>query len=59
MLKKHLVILIFLIYGISSAQKNELGVFVGSSGYYGDIGENQLGAIFSNQLPAIGLCARL
>ena len=52
MLKKHLIILIFLLSGISSAQKNELGVFVGSSGYYGDIGKNQIGAIFSNQLPA-------
>ena len=55
MLKKHLIILVFLISGISSAQKNELGIFVGSSGYYGDIGHNQIGGIFSNQSPAIGL----
>ena len=55
MLKKHLIILILLISGISSAQKNELGVFFGSSGYYGDIGHNQIGGIFNNQSPAIGL----
>ena len=59
MLKKYLMVLIFLINGISSAQKNELGLFIGSSGYYGDIGKNQLGAIFSNQSPAIGISHKI
>jgi hypothetical protein len=59
MRKKHLIILVFLISGTSSAQKNELGIFVGSSGYYGDIGHNQIGAIFSHQSPAIGLSHKI
>lgn len=59
MLKKHLIILIFLSSGISLAQKNELGVFIGSSGYYGDIGHSQIGGIFSHQSPAIGISHKI
>ena len=59
MLKKHLITITLIISGISLAQKNELGLFLGSSGYYGDIGNNQIGGIFMNQSVAIGVSHKI
>ena len=59
MIQKNLFVLIFLIFGVSLAQKNELGIFIGSSGFYGDVGYNQIGGVFNHQSPAIGLSHKI
>lgn len=56
MTKKIFFILLALcIYRVSLAQKNELGIFMGTSGYHGDIGNEQIGAILFRQSPSMGL----
>lgn len=42
------------ICGESYAQKNEFGVFMGSSGYFGDIGHDRAESTIAYQSPAIG-----
>lgn len=37
------------------AQKNEIGIFIGSSGYKGDIGNQKIGYIFKNQSFSTGV----
>ncbi len=54
MIKKILITALLFISGVSLAQKHELGVFIGGSGYLGDIGDDQIGEVLSHQSPAIG-----
>ena len=49
------ILLALCISGVSLAQKNEFGIFMGSSGYHGDIGNEQIGAVLFRQSPSIGL----
>jgi hypothetical protein len=49
------ILLALCISGVSLAQKNEFGIFMGSSGYHGDIGNEQIGAVLFRQSPAVGL----
>ena len=59
MIKNILITLMLSIYGVSLAQKNEFGIFVGSSGYLGDIGNNQFGEALQHQSPAIGFVHKI
>lgn len=59
MTKNVLITLVLLISGVSLAQKHELGVFLGSSGYYGDLKEDQIGEILTHQNPAIGFVHKM
>lgn len=55
MIKNYLLIFITLCSTtVLLAQKNEFGIFMGSSGYYGDIGNEQLGAVIFRQAPGLG-----
>ena len=56
---RKLIILLFFISGVSLAQRNELGLFIGTSGYYGDIGTYNIGGVILNQSPAIGLSHKI
>lgn len=42
------------IYGEGYAQKNEFGLFIGSAGYFGDIGHDRAESVIAHQSPAIG-----
>ena len=54
MINKLFIILMTSVFGVCQAQKNELGIFIGSSGYYGDIGHDKFGEVLLYQSPAIG-----
>ena len=59
MTKNILITLMLFISGVLLAQKNEFGVFMGSSGYHGDVGHNQIGGVLSYQSPAMGLMHKI
>ena len=60
MTNKNVFFLILLfISNISMAQKNEYGVFIGGTGYYGDIGHNEIGGVLLHQSVAIGLINKI
>lgn len=59
MTKNILITLILFISGVSLAQKNEFGIFIGSSGYHGDIGHDQIGEVLFHQSPAIGFVHKI
>lgn len=59
MIKNILIATILLVSGISHAQKHELGLFIGGSGYLGDIGHDRIGQILSQQSPALGFIHKM
>lgn len=59
MTKNILITFALLFSGVSLAQKHELGVFFGSTGYYGDLKDNQFGEIINHQNPAIGFVHKM
>ena len=48
-----------LINNASYAQKNEFGVFIGSSGYFGDVGHEKAESTIFHQSPAFGVVYKL
>jgi hypothetical protein len=60
---KNIFFIIFVIplflAGSASAQKNELGIFLGSAGYHGDIGRDYVGGVLSEQSPAMGFIYKI
>lgn len=54
MIRNSLFCLLFIVFGQSSAQVNEFGLFVGSSGYYGDIGHDRAESVLAYQNKAVG-----
>ena len=59
MIKNLLFILLLFQSGPSSAQKNEVGIFFGSSGYHGDIGRDYIGGVLSEQSAAMGFIYKI
>jgi len=57
--KSIFIILALFLSGLVQAQKHELGLFIGTSGYHGDIGDNKVGEIFKHQSPSLGLTHRI
>jgi len=55
MIKEHFFLIVTLCFCVVGyAQKNEYGFFVGSSGYYGDVGYEKAEQVLLHQSPAIG-----